>query len=261
MLPLGNCMGMPMLTVGIRRYTTKANRGFAFGIFYSVMNVGAFVSGPVIDILNIHVKNVDIFNYNLSGNRLVILTTTLSSCISFMVTLLFLREIRVTENENFDEKDQEEAHEDREGEDTSVMDKTGIDIESTTTSNNTSNSSSIEMTNNSHRRHNGNDLTYSSSSGNMSRNSNEKDRSSSSSFLSVSKTDSMCTDMTVSTEYHEQEVSSGNDRTTFNPMYTQGESTSSSSDTSSSIFVFYMILICIHNKGPGLVWLDLRSLL
>jgi hypothetical protein len=38
-------MGIPMLTVGIRRYTNTDNRGFAFGLFYSVMNIAAFVSG------------------------------------------------------------------------------------------------------------------------------------------------------------------------------------------------------------------------
>ena len=38
-------MGIPMLTVGIRRYTNTENRGFAFGLFYSVMNIAAFVSG------------------------------------------------------------------------------------------------------------------------------------------------------------------------------------------------------------------------
>jgi hypothetical protein len=38
-------MGIPMLTVGIKRYTTVLNRGFAFGLFYSVMNIAAFVSG------------------------------------------------------------------------------------------------------------------------------------------------------------------------------------------------------------------------
>ena len=32
-------MGIPMLTVGIRRYTTVLNRGFAFGLYYSVMNI------------------------------------------------------------------------------------------------------------------------------------------------------------------------------------------------------------------------------
>ena len=42
-------MGIPMLTVGIRRYTNAQNRGFAFGLFYSVMNIAAFVSGTTLD--------------------------------------------------------------------------------------------------------------------------------------------------------------------------------------------------------------------
>ena len=76
--PIGTAMGIPMLTVGIRRstfgrvikmfvslilvelffcitrYTTSRNRGFAFGLYYSVMNIAAFVSGPVVDIYNIY---------------------------------------------------------------------------------------------------------------------------------------------------------------------------------------------------------------
>ena len=47
-LPLGNCLGIPVLTVGIRRYTHDANRGFAFGLYYVVMNVGALVAGPLV---------------------------------------------------------------------------------------------------------------------------------------------------------------------------------------------------------------------
>ena len=46
--PLGTAMGIPMLTVGIRRYTNEQNRGFAFGLYYSVMNIAAFLSGPVV---------------------------------------------------------------------------------------------------------------------------------------------------------------------------------------------------------------------
>jgi len=46
-LPFGNSIGIPMLTVSIRRYTTSSNRGFAFSIFYSVMNIAAFISGSI----------------------------------------------------------------------------------------------------------------------------------------------------------------------------------------------------------------------
>lgn len=56
-MPMGTAMGIPMLTVGIKRYTNTANRGFAFGLYYSVMNVAAFVSGPVVDLFNIGFKS------------------------------------------------------------------------------------------------------------------------------------------------------------------------------------------------------------
>ncbi len=53
-LPFSNCLCIPVLTVGIRRYTTEENRGFAFGLFYVVMNVGALVVGPLIDALTLY---------------------------------------------------------------------------------------------------------------------------------------------------------------------------------------------------------------
>jgi FtsZ-interacting cell division protein YlmF len=43
--------------VGVRRYTTKANRGFAFGLFYVIMNLGALLAGPLVDTLTFHYKN------------------------------------------------------------------------------------------------------------------------------------------------------------------------------------------------------------
>ena len=57
LLPLGNCLGIPVLTVGVRRYTTKANRGFAFGLFYVIMNLGALLAGPLVDTLTFHYNN------------------------------------------------------------------------------------------------------------------------------------------------------------------------------------------------------------
>ena len=52
-LPLGNCLGIPVLTTGIRRYTNEHCRGFAFGLFYVIMNIAALLSGPVVDALTI----------------------------------------------------------------------------------------------------------------------------------------------------------------------------------------------------------------
>lgn len=39
-LPASSCLGIPVLTVGVRRYTNERNRGFAFGVFYVIMNIG-----------------------------------------------------------------------------------------------------------------------------------------------------------------------------------------------------------------------------
>lgn len=35
LLSIGGCLGIPVLSIGIRRYTTAKNRGFAFGTVYS----------------------------------------------------------------------------------------------------------------------------------------------------------------------------------------------------------------------------------
>lgn len=96
--PFGTSMGIPMLTVAIKRYTTSKRRGFAFGLYYSVMNVAALVSGPVVDILNIGIRNgLTIGNLHLSGNRLVILTCTISNLISLYIATKHIREIKITD--------------------------------------------------------------------------------------------------------------------------------------------------------------------
>lgn len=98
--PVGTSMGIPMLTVGVRRYTNPTNRGFAFGLYYSVMNVAAFVSGPVVDLFNISLKDGTVlFGSHFSGNRLVILTASLVCLCSVILTYTSLREIRVSDSE------------------------------------------------------------------------------------------------------------------------------------------------------------------
>ena len=50
LMPLGMAMGIPVMSTGIRRHTTLENRGFAFAIFYSVMNIAALTSGALVDV-------------------------------------------------------------------------------------------------------------------------------------------------------------------------------------------------------------------
>lgn len=119
-LPMGNCLGIPVLTTGIRRYTTEANRGFAFGLFYVVMNVAALLSGPVVDICTILFDgnseqeggnngndgkggDDDVttapLDWSLSGYRLVVLTGIIANVAACAVSFT-VREIKVMAEPN-----------------------------------------------------------------------------------------------------------------------------------------------------------------
>jgi sugar phosphate permease len=94
-LPLSNSMGIPMLTIGIRRYTTPDNRGFAYGIFYSCMNIGAALSGPLVDFFNIGYKEgVTFGDRTISGNRMVIFSCSICIAIALITTFFCVRDIR-----------------------------------------------------------------------------------------------------------------------------------------------------------------------
>ena len=120
-LPLSNCLGIPVLTVGIRRYTNEENRGFAFGLFYVVMNVGALIAGPLVDALTIHYNDlvatsdggddnqsmadeeVDATDtetntsWTMTSNRAIILSGVIANFIAMFVAFS-VREIKVDAN-------------------------------------------------------------------------------------------------------------------------------------------------------------------
>lgn len=120
-LPLSNCLGIPVLTVGIRRYTNEENRGFAFGLFYVVMNVGALIAGPLVDALTIHYNDlvaasdgdnqsmadeeVDVTetdtetntSWTMTSNRAIILSGVIANFIAMFVAFS-VREIKVDAN-------------------------------------------------------------------------------------------------------------------------------------------------------------------
>jgi MFS family permease len=125
-LPVGNSMGIPMLIIGIKRYTKKANRGFAYGLFYAIMNVAALVSGPVIDFFNVlicpvnsscsstyrhqqtingSVGNAEKKMRLITGNRLVLWTVAMIYVFAWCLTYFSLKEIKVTEDEEEEDDD------------------------------------------------------------------------------------------------------------------------------------------------------------
>jgi len=93
LLPIGSCLGIPMLTIAIKRLTTSANRGVAFGYFYTAMNVAAFASGPIVDAFNLgREPGVLVPGTVLTGNRWVMCLCALSSMCSLGVTVFYLKD-------------------------------------------------------------------------------------------------------------------------------------------------------------------------
>ena len=126
-LPMGNCLGIPVLTTGIRRYTKETNRGFAFGLFYVIMNVAALLSGPLVDICTLlhdrNKNNDNMMNDNKEGGsdasnqnsewrwsayRMVILAGVIANIIACFISLT-VKEIKVDDNHNNNDHDTEEA--------------------------------------------------------------------------------------------------------------------------------------------------------
>mmetsp|Transcript_8125 Transcript_8125/g.12227 ORF Transcript_8125/g.12227 Transcript_8125/m.12227 type:complete len:508 (+) Transcript_8125:129-1652(+) len=107
LLSFGNCLGIPVLSVGIRRYTNEENRGFAFGLFYVIMNVAVLLSGPTVDLCTVYFTQVEdeqmkvrkmdtgVPEWNFSGYRLIILVGIISNAIAFFTALL-VKEIKVS---------------------------------------------------------------------------------------------------------------------------------------------------------------------
>ena len=98
-LPVSSSLGIPMLTIGVKRFTHSGNRGFAFGIFYTVMNVAAFIIGPIIDCFNVgRESGAPLWEGGLSGNRIMILSNVFACFLAFYITYS-----KLTVNEDEDE--------------------------------------------------------------------------------------------------------------------------------------------------------------
>jgi len=99
LFPLGSSFGIPVMSMGIKRYTNQTNRGFAFGLFYATMNVAALLSGIVVDALDIGLKDgLEIFGHHFTSKRLILLTGAATTLLSLVLSL-FLREIKVSEDD------------------------------------------------------------------------------------------------------------------------------------------------------------------
>lgn len=92
-LSMGTALGIPVMVIGVKRYTTSASRGFAFGLFYSLMNVAALINGVVYDLFRVRLKHGlqieslgsrSVLN---DGMRLLVLLCAATSAIGWLITM------------------------------------------------------------------------------------------------------------------------------------------------------------------------------
>ncbi|BDA46855.1 hypothetical protein COCOBI_09-3080 [Coccomyxa sp. Obi] len=93
---IAGSLGTPVQTIAIKRYTTETNRGFAFSLFYSFMNVAALLCASILDLFRVKLRhgfNIESLpeNHFLNdGSRLLLFMGCLTSTVALIVSC-FLR--------------------------------------------------------------------------------------------------------------------------------------------------------------------------
>jgi hypothetical protein len=89
-LPMAAAAGIPVLSIAVKRLTDDGNRAVAMGLFYIAYNVGALLSGVVVDTLSIWVKVP-----GLSSERVVLLSCAAASFIALAISTLSFKDPRL----------------------------------------------------------------------------------------------------------------------------------------------------------------------
>lgn len=99
LLPVSMSLGIPVLTIGVKRYTSTGNSDIAYGIFYSVMNVGAVIAGPCVDAVRFTTKGgVAYAGYTSTYSRLVFMLAGIVTMINAMLAASLIRDVKVLKN-------------------------------------------------------------------------------------------------------------------------------------------------------------------
>jgi MFS family permease len=96
-LPIGTCLGIPVMQIGIRRFTTEKARALAYSIFYAMMNVSAIFSASAIDFFRRNVADgatLIIFGmkFELTSYRALFLSGACTTFCSLLISFFFLKE-------------------------------------------------------------------------------------------------------------------------------------------------------------------------
>ena len=93
LLPVGAAMTLPLLQIGIKRYTTDRNRSVAFTGLYVVMNLSAMTAAPCIDAFHrwMPVSGHLMPGVYLTPYRMLIFAGGLLSCASLYLTYRYVK--------------------------------------------------------------------------------------------------------------------------------------------------------------------------
>ncbi|CAK0785525.1 hypothetical protein CVIRNUC_008735 [Coccomyxa viridis] len=86
-------LGTPVQTIAIKRFTTEGNRGFAFSLFYSFMNMAALLCASVLDLFRVrlrhgfNIQSLPATHFLNDGTRLLLFMGVLVSGVALALSL------------------------------------------------------------------------------------------------------------------------------------------------------------------------------
>jgi len=78
--------------LAVKRYTTPEIQDTGYTIYYTIMNISAIISGPIIDITRIHISN----NINMNIFSILIILSAFIKLGGFILSFLRLRDIEIS---------------------------------------------------------------------------------------------------------------------------------------------------------------------
>ncbi|KAH7619689.1 hypothetical protein NADE_006520 [Nannochloris sp. 'desiccata'] len=95
-------LGVPVMTISVKRYTTELNRGFAFSLFYTLMNVAALSQGLLLDVFRLtfkdgfHIGSLDSNHVLNNGTRLFVASGCITSIAGLVITFFLTEPVVAT---------------------------------------------------------------------------------------------------------------------------------------------------------------------
>jgi proton-dependent oligopeptide transporter, POT family len=95
-------LGVPVMTISVKRYTNEHNRGFAFSLFYTLMNVAALSQGLLLDVFRLrwrdgfNIVSLDEDHVLNNGTRLFVASGCITSIAGLVITFFLTEPVIAT---------------------------------------------------------------------------------------------------------------------------------------------------------------------